>query len=200
MSRRIILTLAPLVLAAGCATHPPYTCRLGETDPSCHNMQEVYGTAHNTSGKQAVGLENIMRPDPAHPVPPPPPPLPVANHGKDYVEPGEVGRPVFREPTVHRVWIAPYIDADGNLRSGEYTYFSTPGEWNYGSTTAAGSASASTMFAPVKPDQNNLGFKPVVKPAAPSQSPPRPGDASNAGSLAPAPASNITLPAQKLTE
>jgi hypothetical protein len=161
-------------------------------------MQDVYGKAKDTNGKQAVSLEQIMRPDPAHPVPPAAPPLPVANHGKDYMEPGEVGRPVFNQPTVHRVWIAPYIDADGNLRSGEYTYFNTPGEWNYGTTTTQGSASASTMFAPIKPKDNSLGFTPSVKPTTTSgPTPPKPGDLPNLGTQTAAP---VTPPAQRLSD
>jgi type IV conjugative transfer system lipoprotein TraV len=200
MFRKLMIITAPLLVLSGCMTTPPYTCKLGEFNPDCHTMQQVYGKAKTTPG-QTGGLEQIMRPDPTHPLPPPAPPMPLANHGGAYAEPGEVGKPVFQEPQVHRVWIAPYVDANGNLRSGEYTYFNTPGQWNYGTTTAQGSAAASTMFAPVKGGNGTLGFNPNVKaagPAVPKQSPPKPQD-SNLSALAPqVPA--ITPPAQKLAE
>jgi hypothetical protein len=97
--------------------------------------------------------------------------------------------------------VAPYVDADGNLRTGEYTYFNTPGKWNYGTTKAPGAASG--IFGPGKP--NTLGFTPTdkkpvtqsapAKPSAPSATP------SNGTTSAPAKsAGNITQPYQKLTD
>jgi type IV conjugative transfer system lipoprotein TraV len=201
MFSRLTLLTAVVLTFTGCTSVPPYTCRLGEFNENCHTMQEVYGKAKTTPG-QTGKLEQVMRPDPQHPLPPPAPPMPVANHGTAYAEPGEVGRPVFKEPQVHRVWIAPYVDADGNLRSGEYTYFSTPGEWNYGTTTAQGAAGSSTMFAPTKGGNTALGFTPASKsgaPPIPKATPPRP-ETSNFGSIAPAQVPAITPPAQKLTE
>jgi hypothetical protein len=128
---------------------------------------------------------------------------PITNNPGSYVEP-DVGQPVFRQPRVHRVWIAPYVDADGNLRSGEYTYFATPGEWTYGTLHEPGAASASTLFAPQRPD--HLGFTAVEPgkasspPAPPSkavESLPTPTGISSA--TATATREGITQPAETLT-
>jgi type IV conjugative transfer system lipoprotein TraV len=204
MFRRLTLLTTTVVAFAGCTSTPPYTCKLGEFNPNCHTMQQVYGQAKTTPG-QTGSLEQIMRPDPAHPMPPAAPPMPMANRGGVYAEPGEVGAPVFKEPEVHRVWIAPYVDADGNLRSGEYTYFSTPGAWNYGTSTTRGSAAASTMFAPTKNINGDLGFTPAVKsvaPPAPKAARPASPESSNLGAISPTAVQvpSITPPAQKLTE
>ena len=199
MKRTVLLLTSLPVLLIGCASTPPHTCQMGVYNPDCHTMDQVYETARHSPAK-ATTVAQIMSPDPAHPVKPAKPPAPVGNHGGAYAEPGEVGQPVFQQPRVMRVWIAPYVDADGNLRSGEYTYFNTPGAWNYGSTRTPGTGSASTLFAPLKPGTaGTLGFTPKV--ASPSQpAPPKPGDHPNAGSLNPAQVPSITPPAQKLGE
>src|SRR5690606_17618151 len=78
------------------------------------------------------------------------------SHSSHYPDAAQQGMPVFQQPKVMRVWLAPYVDADGNLRSGEYTYFATPGAWNYGSLQTPGQASG--VYEPSRPDQ--LGFNP----------------------------------------
>ncbi|KWU17818.1 hypothetical protein AS149_13945 [Burkholderia cenocepacia] len=122
--------------------------------------------------------------------------------------------PVFKQPKVMRVWVAPYVDADGNLRSGEYAYFATPGEWNYGSLNKPGAASG--MFQPTRPGQ--LGFNPTDKragqasqgsanPAKPPEAPPAqefkptiPAAANGStGTAAPATQGGITQPYQRLS-
>ncbi|MCC5609599.1 TraV family lipoprotein [Nostoc sp. CHAB 5834] len=90
----------------------------------------------------------------------------------NYPEPSQQGRPVFQQPKVMRVWVAPYVDADGNLRSGEYTYFNTPGKWNYGDMKKPGAASGA--FEPGRP--SNLGFNPVVKAPPEAKAPPKPAE------------------------
>lgn len=191
MRTRLILLLAPLALA-GCAITPHHRCRLGVYNPECHSMQDVYNKAIRAPA-DVSDMQQVMKADPSHPLPRGAVPAPVGNNGSGYTDPGKVGEPVFQEPQVHRVWIAPYVDADGNLRSGEYTYFSTPGAWAYGSLRSPGDASASTMFAPTK--SNALGFKPDII-AKPGQTPPVPGS-----TIAPSSDSSaITPPAEKLTQ
>jgi conjugal transfer pilus assembly protein TraV len=110
------------------------------------------------------------------------------------------GAPVFQQPRVMRVWVAPYVDADGNLRSGEFVYFATPGSWNYGTLRRPGSASG--IFGPTRP--TDLGFTPVTPPArggaaAPAR-PPEPGAAAptpGGGAAQQAPG-GITQPYQRL--
>jgi conjugal transfer pilus assembly protein TraV len=105
--------------------------------------------------------------------------------------------PVFQQPKVVRVWIAPFVDANGNLHSGEYQYFSTPGHWNYGSLKAPGQASG--MFQPSMP--GDYGFNPVTKtettnaPPAPPINAPANQTVKAAGSEEPG---GITQPYQKL--
>jgi hypothetical protein len=129
---------------------------------------------------------------------------PMVNNPGAYGEP-DVGQPVFRQPQVHRVWIAPYVDADGNLRSGEYAYFATPGEWGYGSLRAPGVASAATLFAPQRPD--HLGITAIESSKASSAPPAPPGKAAETlptpPAVSPAAAAaareGITQPAETLT-
>jgi hypothetical protein len=108
--------------------------------------------------------------------------------------------PVFKQPEVHRVWVAPYVDSDGNLRTGEYTYFSTPGKWNYGTTKRPGEGSA--IFGPAKPNAN-LGFVPVTqqqekRPAAPPSN--KAPAAEKSQQAAPDSVNNITQPAQRIIQ
>lgn len=182
MIRALFVVAAALALSA-CASNKPYSCSLND-QAHCRNMQEVYDAARKASRNDArqnvVGGRTIEYP------------LPVTHNTDRYAEPGEHGQPVFRQPRVYRVWLAPYVDADGNLRSGEYVYFSTPGEWAYGTTRDSGVAGAA-MFGPQRPE--NIGFTPVetgqATPPAPSGSLPQPASVTNRD--------GIVQPAQRLT-
>jgi len=187
MNRLLLIALA-LGLSA-CASNKPYTCPLNGHH-GCKSMQEIYDAARKAPRKMNHEhvLDAAQRGGSVASVPP--------YDGYRYTEPGEVGQPVFKQPRVYRVWLAPYVDADGNLRSGEYTYFSTPGEWAYGTTRETGVAGDAT-FAPARPDQ--LGFTPIEKSSRSRQSPPRPGDS------APTPpavttSDGITQPSQTFTQ
>lgn len=160
----LTLIFLTVLLLAACASKPPYACPL-HANEGCHSMAEVYEASRKAS-PSAQG-EHIMT---ARSSVAAPPANPIANNPGAYREP-DVGQPVFRQPQVHRVWIAPYVDADGNLRSGEYTYFATPGEWTYGTLHESGAASGSTVFAPQRPD--HLGFT-AVEPRKTSPAPPAP--------------------------
>jgi conjugal transfer pilus assembly protein TraV len=123
----------------------------------------------------------------------------------NYPEAGTNGMPVFQQPQVMRVWVAPYVDANGNLRSGEYTYFSTPGKWNYGDLKKSGSASG--IFEPGRADR--LGFNPVVaspaagapaRPAEPTRAAGGPGAVPNIPVGTPTDSTtSITQPYQRLS-
>lgn len=161
MFRVLILTAAMLTLSA-CASHKPYTCELNGRQP-CSTMQDVYKVS--TKAPRNTSRQHVMETYGGGSQS-----LGVTHNPRAYTEPGDSGQPVFRQPRVYRVWLAPYVDADGNLRSGEYSYFSTPGEWAYGTTREAGSASSAT-FGPQRPGQ--LGFTPVETPRRQA---PKPGD------------------------
>lgn len=193
----------PIVIVAAATVascvDPPYQCPL-HADGGCHSMTENYEISrHGTT----VPSGEFMVPKTKHAGSTPT----FAGAPDTLQETGETGRPVFKQPTVHRVWIAPYVDADGNLRSGEYTYFSTPGEWNYGTTRAEGVAGSST-FGPRKPTAEAVTAVPAephkATPAAPPDStlPQPPAAASAARSLQSAKtnSSGITQPAVKLGE
>lgn len=192
MSKYFYLTLIAPVLLAGCASTPIDHCKLNKHTKGCYSMEQVYNAAAQ-SPSNTSSIQQIMRKH--HGVPTPPPSLPPAvGYNSGYTEPGSVGEPVFKQPKVYRVWIAPYVDADGNLRSGEYTYFSTPGQWAYGSLRTPGSASAGTEFAPSK--TTALGFKPDLSNT--NGAPPiPPGQVQTPRSIN---QSSITPPAEKLTD
>lgn len=163
MNRILTISAAlALFVLTGCATKP-YACPLKKGAQHCGSMQEVYDVARKAP-------RNVERQDIYE----------TAHHERAAASPTfsqqtpadqpEIGQPVFKQPRVHRVWIAPYVDANGNLRTGEYTYFNTPGEWNYGTTREAGDASSAT-FGPQKPE--SLGFTPVVK-SSKKGAPPKP--------------------------
>lgn len=195
--KKLMFPLAVVALMSGCAT-VKYDCELKtEVQAKCASMQDAYRVANGpqaqvknrqsvfegqTSQTQAAAGDTGARPY-------------FKGEESGFPEPGERGMPVFKQPKVHRVWVAPYVDSDGNLRSGEYAYFSTPGEWNYGTTRRAGEASG--IFGPAK--QDAYGFAPVdkkndgKKPAAPPT--PQSSSKQTADHV-----DGITQPAQRITQ
>ena len=191
--------LAATVLA-GCAS-PGYECALTPNEAGkCASVQDAYVAANRTLGSKAKreSVFDMSRRDMSSQ----PTGQYFNSNSNGLPDTPENGMPVFKQPEVHRVWVAPYVDADGNLRSGEYTYFTTPGEWNYGSLHRPGQASG--IFGPARP--GDVGFptstaeqkKPA--PGAPTQAPPQPeASKSNPQQIAtPQPANaGITQPAQR---
>lgn len=197
---KTLLSLAVLAILSGCSTFstPPYECGLDDNPQAkCASMEQSYAAAKRIDPKAkstsvfGTRASTETRED-SKPF--------FQGKESEFPETGQQGMPVFSQPKVHRVWVAPYVDADGNLRTGEYTYFNTAGKWNYGSTKTPGSASG--VFGPSKP--GNLGFNPVdakkVAPAAVS-APPKPANtpAATAASTK-AMTDNITQPYQKLID
>jgi type IV conjugative transfer system lipoprotein TraV len=195
---KILLSLGVLAALSGCSTFssPAYECELPDNPKGkCASMEQAYAAVKRMDPNSRTSSVFDSRSTKAETDRP-------FFQGREAEMPatGQQGTPVFSQPKVHRVWVAPYVDADGNLRTGEYTYFNTAGKWNYGTTRAPGAASGA--FGPAKPD--NLGFVPNLqgdkkpaaaptaapaKPAAPaSVSPAKPGDTS------------ITQPYQKLND
>jgi type IV conjugative transfer system lipoprotein TraV len=199
--KKLVLSSALLMatVLTGCAS-PGYECALTPNEAGkCASVQDAYAAANRTAGSK-VKRESVFD---------------MSRQQTDTQQPGqyfnpasaglpdtpENGMPVFKQPQVHRVWVAPYVDADGNLRSGEYTYFTTPGEWNYGSLHKAGQGSGA--FGPARPNDVGFAAAPEQKkaaPGAPTQAPPAPATSkSNPQQLAaPQPGqTGVTQPAQR---
>lgn len=194
---KILISLGVLAALSGCASFssPPYDCELSDAPGAkCASMEQAYAAVKRADPavrSQSVFDAKAARAETDRPF--------FQGREAEMPQVGQQGMPVFSQPKVHRVWVAPYVDADGNLRTGEYTYFNTTGKWNYGTTRAAGGASG--IFGPAKPD--NLGFTPVAadkKGAVPAQ--PTPAKPAAPGNSTAQPAkpvdANITQPYQKL--
>lgn len=233
---RLITFLGLSALFTGCAIiSPQHACPLNEEGGVCANMKQAYaatkgpGAMRNTESlltreapsKSWFGLRPGADPQPAVM-------SGALGHGANqevfqgFAQPRESGSPVYTPPRVHRAWTAPWTDADGRLHGGEYTYFTTPGGWNYGTLRApgqAGSAMAGArgenhMLGPVRPTQ--LGFTPKVvdkrgkplnaqeEPAAqaPAAAPAQAGTSSRAapaaGATAPKAVGDVTQPYKRL--
>lgn len=201
-STPLFAAVAALALSA-CSSaprKPDYECPLDDVAAAkCASVQDAYVASNRMAPQGLTRLQSVFDPR-AQSRPAPESARPVfAGAASEFPEPPQSGAPVFQQPQVMRVWVAPYVDADGHLRSGEYTYFSTPGQWNYGEMKKPGAAAAAT-FGPAKPGQ--LGFNPVLEP---QKAPARPADGTRSGATAPqqaqqpAAAGGITQPFQRLT-
>lgn len=200
MMKRLLLATATLsvsVIMAGCAD-PGYSCRLKDSSlGACSSTEQAYHGALRTS-QVGPNQQSVFQPgSKASAKHSGQSPQVVIGQLSRTPGPGQTGMPVFQEPKVVRVWIAPFVDADGNLHSGEYQYFSTPGHWNYGSLKAPGQASG--IFHPAMP--GDYGFNPVTQsdktdaPPAPPITAPTLKPQKTTGEAAPG---GITQPYQKL--
>lgn len=175
MRNLLMLSMLATVALTGCASISENTstsgCQLQDFS-GCSSMQDIYAATQKADAKKLTKVQNVFdiraynldalnesaagvkgRGD-----------QPVVGTLSNYpASDGTGGAPVFKQPKVMRVFTKPYVDADGNLRSGEQVYFSTPGEWSYGTLNKSGSAAAgmaaSGMFEPA--NDRNIGFNPV---------------------------------------
>lgn len=191
-----VLTPLALLVLAGCSSTPAYRCPLDGAEASgrCSSTEAAYDAAVGARGvktdvisvfdlPQNKGLDQKKNEHAARPF--------FTGQATNYPTPAGSGTPVFAQPRVFQPWLAPYVDADGNLRSGEYGYFSTPGKWNYGSLRKPGGASQ--IFEPANP--GNLGFEPKAPPQKPvavkSASPSAPPTSAANPAAAPAAAKQV---------
>ncbi len=194
MKLYVLLPLTALVLSA-CSSAPrtpDYACPLDDAaGAKCASVDQAYRASRSLNKEDVTRVQSVFdrrvqqtAPD-AQPF--------FNGQPSNYPEPGQNGMPVFQQPKVMRVWVAPYVDADGNLRSGEYTYFNTPGQWSYGDLKKPGAAAG--VFEPAKP--GNLGFTPVLQNKATSATPPKPAEPAGASQgTTPVPSSAPTSKAQ----
>lgn len=155
-----VFAFTAIALALSACSTPGYRCPVGgenRANGECASVEKTYETAKAAERAGAKGL-TVFDPKVAAEIEKSKnvPVLPGA--ASAYPETPVNGMPVFEQPRVYRVWIPPYVDAEGNLRSGEYSYFSTPGRWNYGTMKKEGAGSS--VMEPTKP--NSLGFTPEV--------------------------------------
>lgn len=193
--KRLLLTAALTLTLTACAGlgHVEYDCPInGPSTPNCSSMEDAYKLSRNTTNSGSSVFENKAAASAQAAA------IPYFGEHSNYPA-TQTGMPVFQQPKVMRVWLAPYVDADGNLRSGEYTYFATPGAWNYGTLQSPGEASG--VFKPSNP--NSLGFNPVAAPTGKDNSRPntpegRPAAPNTQTAVQPNSA-GITQPYQRIT-
>ena len=166
-----ILVLSGVVLLTGCAYKtkrvPDYSCPLtGVGAGNCASMQDAYQASKKVAPGKTAKVQSVFdtraqtstgtnagRPgDTAMPV--------VGAQLSNLASPSN-GSPVYVQPKAMRVWLAPYKDSGGNLRSGEYAFFATEGRWAYGSLNEAGNG-GHVSFQPSRPKAPDA---PVIRPA-----------------------------------
>lgn len=176
--KKLLLATSVLAVLAGCSSAPrvpEYSCALNVSEKGkCASVQEALAaskTAKVSPGTQSVFDAQAQQAQQAAAQPYFGGNVGAAPLGYTDAAPTN-GAPVFNQPKVYRPWVAPYTDADGVLRSGQYVYFNTPGNWNYGSLKKKGAGS--DIFAPANPKEK-LGFTPDYNAQQQSaQKPPKP--------------------------
>lgn len=180
----ILISAASLVALSGCASTSGSTFNSEGCTPvdqyGCASMQEAYYAARSADPKKLTEVRNVFDVRAYADITPGGVVAkgsasqgstavldqPVVGGGLPYPDQkGTGGMPVFKQPQVLRVFVKPYVDADGNLRSGEQVFTATPGEWAYGTMKKPGSGAAVTLskganFGPA--DGRVLGFTPQV--------------------------------------
>lgn len=186
----VLLAVSGVISACSSASTRPgsYACPLNTSDPSapCASIQDAYSASNKVAPNPGYKVQSVFdhnakqRSDSSATA--------LGTNPKGYFANGaqpvptvgsQEGNPIFRQPKAMKAWTAPYVDADGKLHSGEYTYFNTPPQWNYGTLKQKGSAGS--VYGPADP--SNLGFDPSMAPNATQQSARQRGNA-------PTPASN----------
>lgn len=148
---RFFAVSALVAVMSGCASSPRHSCALTNEEGYCANMEETYSAAVQGNGSHenvlAGGGKSVS-------------PRSVSGEAvfTGYPQAEARGMPVYTPPKPHRLWIAPWAEANGVLHGGEYVYYTTPGYWNYGTLGAPGEGS--TVLGPVRPQ--DLGFQPVT--------------------------------------
>lgn len=153
---KFLLSAATIVTLSACGSLP-YRCPLDAKDgkpdspTACAGMKDALDAAkQGRGGKHSVLVDDkgrIVPPEVTNKVS-----LTVINN-EPYHEPS--GTPQYIAPKVHQVWTPAYVDGKGNLHDGRTSYFTTKGEWRYGSLDGAyteGNHVGESLFRPGSPN------------------------------------------------
>lgn len=192
-----VATVAVLAAALlqGCAIGKyQHECPLNETGTgNCSSMQTAYTASRGPVRASSTSLFESK--DSAAPVQAPSNGTAVSTLSS-YPAPDKA-MPVFQQPKVFRPWLAPYVDADGVLHAGEYAYFNTPGQWNYGELRKPGAGGA--VMGPAKPWDTGFVPRDAEKESRKLSAPPAPTEqAAQQGPASGSAPSSITQPYQRL--
>lgn len=180
---RLLLGLAPALLLTACAP-PGYDCKRGQACAPVHNTyndavraqgswRPVWNVRGTHFGKKKhrdhwffSGLFSA-KPKRLQPI-----------RGSLVFGGPQSEAPVYQPPRPWRVWLGPWVDSTGDLHSGEYVWFTSPGHWFYDSriwplATGKGQGGARVgdhyvsdgVLSPVPPTE--LGFRPNLSQTAP---------------------------------
>ena len=186
MNKVALLVVAITGILAGCASSPPHGCPLAATgERTCASIEQAYKSA-NTANDAKLRPVSVFDPV-VREASKKASEVPVFNAAPAHMPDATPnGLPVYKQPRVHRVYVPAHVDANGNLRSGEYTYFATEGQWNYGTLKKSGAAA--DIFEPARHDtagtsaQSSGASAPstagqISAPARPAAPPPAPSSA-----------------------
>jgi hypothetical protein len=190
---KTLFLVSSIAAIAGCASQPDYGCDIPE---ACAPVNENYQLAlqdENPTGWVSEGANPNLPPG-VKPIEKEEPPVNSSrkeeggfwsglfgsdeDENKIEIVPimgGETdvyGGAVFVPPRPHRIWLGHWKGRSGELNSGNYTYLTTPGYYNYQgerylalpyNVSSNGAAQGPTglseaTLSPVRPDQ--LGFRP----------------------------------------
>lgn len=190
-----VATVAVLTAALlqGCAIGKhEHECPLDETGTgNCSSMQATYAASLAPVRTNSISLFDSKDAGAQAPVAG----KPVAAALGVYPAPDKA-MPVFQQPKVFRPWLAPYVDADGVLHAGEYAYFNTPGQWNYGELRKPGAGGA--VMGPAKPWDTGFVPRDAEKEARKLSEPPAPPPAGAQQGAPQSGTGSITQPYQRL--
>jgi hypothetical protein len=197
----VVLSATLTTLMTGCSSLKPRCPMDGSGGPDCISMSQSYDYAE----RMPISPKSASVPLYAKDATPGIVGNNAATNFSNFPQPRQVGMPVYEPAKIFRAWTAPWTDADGNMRGGEYVYFTTPGRWAYGGLTSPGDAS--DVFRPLRADDpgmpvnfQNAAVAEVEKKAVPAKpvhtSPGQPG---TQGTPPATPSTGITQPYQKIT-
>ena len=152
MHRTYPLFALALLTLAGCSSAPrvpEYVCPLQTSERAkCATMSEALHASKNLDPSSRT--QSAFDPA-AQSAPSPTSQTPAAfSQNPQTLASNPNGAPVFAQPKVFRTWVPAHQGADGVLYADQYKYFSTPGQWNYGTLRKPGAA-AGAPFEPARP-------------------------------------------------
>lgn len=156
--RVVTIILLNLLLISGCAT-PPHSCPIDLSgNRNCSPMSKVYKAAleNKKTEETLIDSKNVVST--------------VNDQKVRAVKKNQLAnnfineeKPVFQQPRIYRLWVAPWQDEYDFMHSGEYIYFKEDGYWNYGNKKPGKSKQGviKNIFEPI--DTSKPSFKVIKK-------------------------------------